>query len=107
MVKIADDLTRATKLIRTFAGGDWDHNMDDADRDALVWLLEVVGGQHAYIRSQAFRDVVTAAYQMGRQAGLAECAIGVTETGFITRKPQTAEPCDDGAVHHQEMQRRN
>jgi len=74
MVKIADDLTRATELVRTFAEDDWDHTMDSADRDALVWLLEVVGQQHAYIRSRAFRDVVTAAYQMGRQAGLAECA---------------------------------
>jgi hypothetical protein len=76
MVKIADDLARATDLIRTFAGGDWDHAMDGADRDALVWLLEVVGGQHAYIRSRAFRDVIAAAYQMGRQAALAECAVG-------------------------------
>ncbi len=107
MVKIADDLTHATELIRTFAGSDWDHNMDDADRDALVWLLEVAGGRHAYIRSQAFRDVITAAYQMGRQAGLAECAVGVSGTGFIPRTPQAAELGDDGAVCHQETSRRN
>ena len=72
MAKIADDLTRATQLVRTFAGSDWDHTIDSADRDALVWLLEVAGGQHAYIRSGAFRDVVMAAYQMGRQTALAE-----------------------------------
>lgn len=73
MVNIADDLVRATELIRKFARDGWDHTMDSTDRDALVWLLEVAGGQHAYIRSRAFRDVVTAAYQMGRQAGVAEC----------------------------------
>lgn len=88
MVKIADDLARATELVRTFAGNDWDHTVDSADRDALVWLLEVTGGKHAYIRSRTFRDVVMAAYQMGRQAGLAECALGVTGAGFVTRKSQ-------------------
>ena len=72
MVKIAEDLARATELIRTFAGDDWDCTVNSVDRDALVWLLEVVGEQHAYIRTQAFRDVVAAAYQMGRQDGLAE-----------------------------------
>jgi hypothetical protein len=75
MVKIADDLARATELIRTFAGDDWDNTMNKADRDALVWFLEVVREQHAYIRSQAFRDVVAAAYQMGRRQGIAECAV--------------------------------
>jgi len=34
--------------------------------------LEVVNDKHAYIRSQAFRDVVTTAYQMGRQSGRIE-----------------------------------
>ena len=97
MVKIADDLTRATELVRTFTGDDWDHTMDNADRDALVWLLEVAGGQHAYIRSRAFRDVVTAAYQMGRQAGLAECAVEVIGTGFVARKSQATEPPGEAA----------
>jgi len=69
-VKIADELARATELVQTFAGDDWEHSIDQMDRDALVWLLEVAGEQHAYIRSQAFRDVVTAAYQMGRQTRL-------------------------------------
>ena len=78
MVRIADELTRATELVRIFATDDWDCTVDSVDRDALVWLLEVAGGQHAYIRSRAFRDVVTAAYQMGRQQGLTECAVGVT-----------------------------
>jgi hypothetical protein len=78
MVKIADELTHATELVRTFAGDDWDHTMASVDRDALVWLLEVAGGQHAYIRSRAFRDVVTAAYQMGRQRGLTEYVVGET-----------------------------
>ena len=86
MVKIADDLARATDLIRTFAGDDWDHTIASADRDALVWLLEVARGQHAYIRSRAFRDVVTAAYQMGRQAGLAECAVRVA--GAMVDRPR-------------------
>jgi len=72
MVKIADNLARATELIQMYAGGEWNPTVDGADRDALVWLLEIVGEQHAYIRSQAFRDVVTAAYQMGRQDALAE-----------------------------------
>ncbi len=70
MVKIADELARATELVQAFAGDEWDQSIEQTDRDALVWLLEVAGEQHAYIRSQAFRDVVTAAYQMGRQAGL-------------------------------------
>ncbi len=82
MVKIADDLARATELVRTFTRGGWDYALDNADRDALVWLLEVAGGQHAYIRSLAFRDVVTAAYQMGRQAGLNE---GDGETSEVER----------------------
>jgi hypothetical protein len=47
MVNIADDLVRATELIRKFARDGWDHTMDSTDRDALVWLLEVAGGQHA------------------------------------------------------------
>ena len=97
MVRIVDDLARATELIQTFAGDDWGYAVDSADRDALVWLLEVAGGHHAYIRSRAFRDVVTAAYQMGRQAGLAECAVGVTEDGFVTRKSQITEPLGETA----------
>ena len=72
MVKIADELARATTLIQAYVGEDWDRTVGSADRDALVWLLEIVGEQHAYIRSRAFRDVVEAAYQMGRQDGLAE-----------------------------------
>ena len=97
MVKIADDLAHATDLIRTFAGDDWDHTIDSADRDALVWLLEVVGGQHAYIRSRAFRDMVTAAYQMGRQAGLAECAVGVA--GVMIDRPRVqGASCARGEV---------
>jgi len=72
MVEIVDDLMRATELIRTYAGEEWDCTVDSADRDALVWLLEIVGEQHAYLRSRAFRDVVAAAYQMGRQDGLVE-----------------------------------
>jgi hypothetical protein len=72
VVKIAEELARAAELIKKFAGDSWERTIDPADRDALVWLLEVAGEQHAYIRSRAFRDVVTAAYQMGRQAGLAE-----------------------------------
>lgn len=101
MVKIADDLTRATELVRTFAGDDWDHVMDGADRDALVWLLEVAGGQHAYIRSRAFRDVVTAAYQMGRQAGLAERTVTEGGAELIIRESQAVELCGDNAAHHQ------
>ena len=80
MVKIADNLVHATELIRIFATGEWDRVIDSKDRDALVWLLEVAGGQHAYIRSLAFRDAVAAAYQMGRQAGLAECMARMTGT---------------------------
>ncbi len=72
MVEIAEELARAAKLIKKFAGDGWERTIDPADRDALVWLLEVASEQHAYIRSRAFRDVVMAAYQMGRQAGLAE-----------------------------------
>jgi len=72
MVQIVNDLARTTDLIQTYAGEDWDCTMDDTDRDALVWLLEIVGEQHAYIRSRAFRDVVTSAYQMGRQVGFKE-----------------------------------
>ena len=49
MVKIVDDLARATELIQTLAGDDWDYPVDSADRDALVWLLEVAGG-HAHHR---------------------------------------------------------
>lgn len=101
MVKIADDLTHATELIRTFAGSDWDQAIESVDRDALVWLLEVAGGQHAYIRSRAFRDVVTAAYQMGRQAGLAECTVEGTGAELIIRKPQAAELRGDKAAHRQ------
>lgn len=74
MVKIADELMRATDLIRAYTMEDWGCTIDGADRDALVWLLEIVGEQHAYIRSRAFRDVVAAAYQMGRQDGLVEGA---------------------------------
>lgn len=91
MVKIADDLARATELIRTFAGtGDtWDRAMDSADRDALVWLLEVARGQHAYVRSQTFRDVVMAAYQMGIHVSIAEPEAGVSgpESGHRTERP--------------------
>jgi hypothetical protein len=101
MVKIADDLTRATELVRTFTGDDWDHVIDGADRDALVWLLEVAEDRHAFIRSQAFRDVVTAAYQMGRQAGLAECAVAGDGTELIIRESQTVELCGDNAARHQ------
>jgi hypothetical protein len=72
MAKIADELARATELIQSYAGGGWDRTIDRVDRDALVWLLEIVGSQHAYIRSKAFRDVVAAAYQMGRQDHIAE-----------------------------------
>jgi hypothetical protein len=72
MVRIADDLARATALIQTYAGEEWDRTLDTRDRDALIWLLEIVGEQHAYIHSRAFRDVVTTAYQMGRQDGLVE-----------------------------------
>jgi hypothetical protein len=72
MAKIADELARATDLIQSYAGECWDRTIDRADRDALVWLLEIVGSQHAYIRSQAFREVVAVAYQMGRQDRIAE-----------------------------------
>ena len=89
MVKIADDLTRATELVQTFTRGDWNHAIDSTDRDALVWLLEVAGGQHAYIRSRAFRDVVTAAFQLGRQTGLAERVVDITDVGFM--QVQTAK----------------
>lgn len=96
MVKIADDLARATELVRVFAGQEWDRTLDGADRDALVWLLEVAGGQHAYIRSRAFRDVVTAAYQMGRQAGMTECAVGMSGAEVMGRKKRAAKvPADD------------
>ncbi len=91
MVKIADDLARATELVQTFTRDDWNHSIDSADRDALVWLLEVAGGQHAYIRSRAFRDVVTAAYQLGRQTGLAERVVDITDVGFMTGEAQTAK----------------
>ena len=101
MVKIADDLARATELVRTFTGDDWDHVMDSADRDALVWLLEVAGGRHAYIRSRAFRDVVTAAYQMGRQAGLAECTVAEGGAELIIHESQAVELCGDNTAHHQ------
>ena len=101
MVKIADDLARATELVRTFAGDDWDYTMDSTDRDALVWLLEVAGRQHAYIRSRAFRDVVTAAYQMGRQASLAECTVGTTGAEFVARKSRAAESRGNEAAPHQ------
>ncbi|MDY7079694.1 MAG: hypothetical protein SXV54_22640 [Chloroflexota bacterium] len=70
MVNIADELAHATKLVRTFAREGWEHTIDKADQDALTWLLEIVGEQHAYIRSQAFRDVVAAAYQIGWQEGI-------------------------------------
>ncbi len=86
MVKIADDLARATELVRTFTGDAWDRALDSTDRDALVWLLEVAGGQHAYIRSRAFRDVVTAAYQMGRQEGLREYTVEMIEVARETHK---------------------
>ncbi|HDQ71428.1 MAG TPA: hypothetical protein ENN19_04945 [Chloroflexi bacterium] len=72
MVKIAQDLARACELIRTFTGDGWDHNISCTDRDALVWLLEVADKENAYVRSLTFRDVVTAAYQMGRQDALKE-----------------------------------
>jgi hypothetical protein len=88
MVKIVDDLARATELVRTFTGDSWECSLNSRDRDALVWLLEVAGGQHAYIRSLAFRDVVTAAYQMGRQAGLRECAVEMIE---VARERQKTE----------------
>ncbi len=91
MVKIADDLARATELVQTFTRDDWNHNIDSADRDALVWLLEIAGGQHAYIRSRAFRDVVMAAYQLGRQAGLAERAVEMACVGFVAGEAQTAK----------------
>jgi hypothetical protein len=95
MVKIADDLARATELVRVFAGQGWDRALDGADRDALVWLLEVAGGQHAYIRSRAFRDVVTAAYQMGRQAGMTECAVGMSGAEVVGREKQAAKVLAD------------
>ncbi|MCP4543597.1 MAG: hypothetical protein GY832_41320 [Chloroflexi bacterium] len=101
MVKIADDLTHATELVRTFAGRDWDQAIDSTDRDALVWLLEVAGGQHAYIRSRAFRDVVTAAYQMGRQAGLAECTVAVNGTELTLCKSRVVESENDKVAHRQ------
>jgi hypothetical protein len=94
-VKIADDLVRATELIRKFARDGWDHTMDSADRDALVWLLEVAGGQHAYIRSRAFRDVVTAAYQMGRQAGVAECTVRMSRAESVVQGKPAKEPLAD------------
>jgi hypothetical protein len=72
MDKITDEVMRAATLIRIFGSEDWGRTIAPEDRDALVWMLEVVGDRHAYIRSQAFRDVITAAYQMGRQVGLAE-----------------------------------
>jgi hypothetical protein len=95
MAKIVDDLTRATELVRVFARAGWDRTLDDADRDALVWLLEVAGGEHAYIRSRAFRDVVTAAYQMGRQAGLTEFALGMSEAEVAVRKRPAATMLTD------------
>ena len=95
MVKIVDDLARATELVRVFARGEWDRTLDGADRDALVWLLEVAGVQHAYIRSRAFRDVVTAAYQMGRQAGMTECAVGMSGAEVVARNKQTSEVLTD------------
>jgi hypothetical protein len=70
MVKIAKDLARASELIRTFTGDGWNHKISHADRDALVWLLEVADRENAYIRSLTFRDVVAAAYQMGYQEAL-------------------------------------
>ncbi len=91
MVKIADDLARATELVQTFTRDDWNHIIDSEDRDALVWLLEVAGGQHAYIRSRAFRDVVMAAYQLGRQAGLAEHTVEMGDVGFVSSEAQTAK----------------
>jgi hypothetical protein len=93
MVKIVDELTRATELVRTFAGDDWDHTVDGVDRDALVWLLEVARGQHAYIRSLAFRDVIRAAYQMGRQQGLTECVAGVT--GVVGKRSNASNSLSD------------
>ncbi len=72
MVKIAKDLARASELIRTFTGDGWNHKISRTDRDALVWLLEVADRENAYIRSLTFRDVVTAAYQMGYQEALRE-----------------------------------
>jgi hypothetical protein len=97
MVNIADDLVRATELIRKFARDGWDHTMDTTDRDALVWLLEVAGGQHAYIRSRAFRDVVTAAYQMGRQAGVAEWPTGTSGAEIVVQgKPVKETLADTG-----------
>ena len=95
MVKIADDLARATEMVRVFSGHGWDRTLDGADRDALVWLLEVAGGQHAYIRSRAFRDVVTAAYQMGRQAGMTECAVGLSGTEALGHQKQAAKVLAD------------
>jgi hypothetical protein len=95
MVKIVDDLARATELVRVFAGDGWDRTLDGADRDALVWLLEVAGEEHAYIRSRAFRDVVTAAYQMGRQAGLTEYAVGMSGTEIVGRRSQAAKALAD------------
>jgi hypothetical protein len=97
MVKIVDDLARATELVRVFSGDGWDRALDGADRDALVWLLEVARGQHAYIRSKAFRDVVTAAYQMGRQAGLTEGAVGLSGAEVAGRKDQVADLLADAS----------
>jgi hypothetical protein len=95
MVNIADDLVRATELIRRFARDGWDHTMDSTDRDALVWLLEVARGQHAYIRSRAFRDVVTAAYQMGRQAGVTEYTVETSGVEIVAPGKQVKEPLAD------------
>ena len=72
MDKIVEEVLRATALIRTFGTEEWGRTIDAGSRDALVWLLEVVNDKHAYIRSQAFRDVVSTAYQMGRQSGRIE-----------------------------------
>ena len=106
MVKIADDLARATELVQTFTRDNWNHSINSADRDALVWLLEVAGGQHAYIRSRAFRDVVTAAYQLGRQTGLAERAAEMADVGFMSGEAQTGKLPANKASHRQKAQSR-
>lgn len=82
-MEIADELVRALEIVRTYGGEEWAHTVDSADQDALVWLLEIVGEHHAYIRAHAFRDVVAAAYRMGWQDGLVE---GLARTGRATRR---------------------
>jgi len=68
-MEIANELMRALEIVQTYTGEEYDRNVRSADRGALVGLLDIVGEQHAYIRTRAFHDVVMTAYQMGWQDG--------------------------------------